>query len=393
MTVKDQNDPNTTHHSDFETNDEVQASKDGNSFVGLDAALKRNPKPIPKIEDEHVAYPVVFSDSTSLINAYAQVVEERKVLLAEAHVEKAMVEFANKSVAQHLKDNDPVEVLENALNIYREFDSQVSFGENVQNGIATYYRILEGKTLKRMKELVEEQYGKRKWVGWVEKNIHNKTYRVIRQYIQLAETPNVFHYAPLGKELLVKIIAMLKSNKKLYGKDPIGSFLSIHGIMYNPEMDQGPEHLETMHVIRVAMNYQKIIDANLETDITRDQVERLVNKGKIVTQALISELKTAEEDGKDIVAHMEAILEDKGRLQGLKSVSEKQAEVRSAFDSFAKLTREVYKDAISLEGLSSEQIEDLLVKLEDLQDKLNEEDDDPDGDGETVMPDEPEETT
>jgi len=346
---------------------ETPASREGKPFERLDAALEATSQPMSENDGGEDSCPVIFSDSTSGYNAHFLVVEDRKVLLAEPHVENALLKFANTPVAQLIKGSPIEVVLQDALNIYGEYDKQVSFGENVQNGIATVYRIQEGMFLKRLRDVVEEKVGKRQWVNWVEKNIRHKTYRVIRQYIQMAETPNVKHYAPLGKEVLAKLIAMLKSNKQLYGKDPIGRFLTSHGITYNPKIDQGSEHLENMRVIRVAMNYQKIMDAKLEASITRNMIERLADQGKSVTQALIHELLTAKDEGNDMAAHMDAILNDNGNLQGLKNAEEKRAAVQNAFKRFSKLAKEIADDDVALEGINLEQVQELLEKLNDLE--------------------------
>jgi predicted nucleic acid-binding Zn-ribbon protein len=126
-----------------------------------------------------------------------------------------------------------------------------------------------------------------------------------------------------------------------------------------------------MQEVRVAINYQKILDAKLDTEIARDQVKRLVKQGANVTQALIHEINTAKEEGKDPANHMEAILEDNGRLQGLKSPADKREAVLKAFRNFAELTGRVSGDPEYLEALNNEQIEELMNKLEMLQEKMN----------------------
>jgi arginine deiminase len=68
---------------------------------------------------------------------------------------------------------------------------------------------------------------------------------------------------------------------------------------------------------------------------------------------------------------MEAILEDNGRLQGLKSPADKREAVLKAFRNFAELTGRVSGDPEYLEALNNEQIEELMNKLEMLQEKMN----------------------
>jgi hypothetical protein len=241
-----QNLENTTVNGAQETDNkgETEARKD--VMEGVMEALNL---PVPETvnEEEGNGGFYIYSDSTAFGDAYSMVSGDGCAKLTNAESRARLTAFTRKSVRELCREKQIGDVLKEAVEIHAQFDKELSFSENVAGGMATRLRIEEGRFLRKLKDVVKA--AGENWTDWVGKNITNKTYRVVRQYILLAETDSIDRYAPLGKELLVKIVSELKNSNQLHGKDPVGKFLAKHGIGYDPEKDKGADHLELMRVV------------------------------------------------------------------------------------------------------------------------------------------------
>jgi len=318
-------------------------------------------------EDEIPMWAV--SDSTSSITAYVMVESSKGKLFAGSDLEDKFSNFITATIPELTAGNSGIgTVLEDAVKLYVEFDHKLSFSENVAGAVHTLYRIREGKFLSKLREV--SKAGHVNWTEFVKERIPQKSYRTIRQYIQISEISNVERYAILGKELLFKVAAALKQANLLIGDDPIGTFLKKHGIPFDPNMDQGPEQKDFMDQVMVAINHQVLLDKGI-SEISREKVAQMVENGKTITVAMAKSLRIAKDEGLDVEERFEKILDPATRVEPILRKEDKGTILKKAAEQFLSITNMAFGDPEYLAGLSHETIEKLIFQVDALEDRLN----------------------
>lgn len=251
---------------------------------------------------------------------------------------------------------NPEKVLEEAREITNNSVLQINIAEIVSKGFKTLMHIQAGMLLNLQKGIVESQEGN--WKKWFEEKYKTKQSRQISYYMSIATVPGIEKYAALTMERLKDIKKVIEKKKSI--EDPVGEWLSKHGIEYVPSNDE-KAIVDKIKEIDIALDLELLKKEELE-EITKEQVEKL-HKAEIDVKKYILDLQAAKTAGKNISEVTDKLIE-KGKI----NIAEQDR--GSLFNEAISNLLKEYKDASDsvsvLKKIDEDRFEDLKAMVEKL---------------------------
>ena len=197
-----------------------------------------------------------------------------------------------------------------SIPMLKKMHEKTLFEESAAKGYSADRFIMIGEALIQIKKKVARKHGSFK--VWASKNLDFMGKRLIQQAIQLAKVNCITEYTHLGKKRLVGLVS---ASKDFDEHDPIGAFLEVYHIPFNPTVEQETkEYLEEVDKACAHHRFCKdLAKAELPTrDVSFDLFKRLVAaKGKPGAK-LIQEVKLAHENGQPVGEYLESLIRGKG---------------------------------------------------------------------------------
>ena len=168
-------------------------------------------------------------------------------------------------------------------------------------GILTKYRLRLGMLLIYLQWLVMK-YLKMEWVEYFNKNFKSQQLRSYQDYMRLAKYPSVIKYAWLGKERLIRLTKVIGTPDSA---DPIGDYLKVFGLKFNPEeeIDYGSIKLK----IDVTIYRQKLREKEVY-DIPDDKIEAMIQSSVQLTPNVLEQFEKNKNTVGDLIKLADILL-------------------------------------------------------------------------------------
>jgi hypothetical protein len=322
-------------------------------------SLAKGVTPEPQHE-EHMHLKLI-EHSPDIVDVYLPVSDDEGHLLGDMEMENQI-----KSFCDDYKDlssvSEPDKVIEEAKALATEYTLKINTVENRIGGTITKYRIRQGMLFNIMKELVRKN--KPNWMEWFKANFDPREFRSVQDYMKLARIKNIIRYAVFGKERLLQMIRQL-SDEQLKLDDPIGAFLKVKKIKYDPKEETDKRELRIE--ADVAINHQRLLKEGI-TEINRKLVEALVRNGRELEKVHIEELKRAKEHkDHDVVKYMKGIIDSDGKPEPIMTPARKAEGFKKTAERFLKAVDSAFEDREYIQQLDREMYNRLKQKVLDLE--------------------------
>jgi len=170
-----------------------------------------------------------------------------------------------------------------------------------------------GLVLIELKSLVK--MSDEKWEEWAAENLPFIGKRNRQKYMLLARRNDCHQYTHLGIDRLSMLCGVTKNSDT---EDPIGAFMSKHGITVEEAADVDLEEFKFQ--IDVLLNEEKVERRHIQ--VSPEVVEAATREGKSFDKALLKKLVTIQRDGGD----PEAYLNDPSSIRKQKEEAEPPAQ-------------------------------------------------------------------
>jgi len=168
--------------------------------------------------------PASIADSTSIEEIQILATGHEADLLGDEELHDELTEYVANALTDETSGDH--EKLEAGKGLLSRFILQHDKAWSGVQATFTSYAIKIGKALNVMKKLAKNS-GHR-WEEWAEENITFIKERARMEYMLLAARTDAHGYAWIGKQ---KLMLLINATKKVEGTDPIGTFLTEHGIL------------------------------------------------------------------------------------------------------------------------------------------------------------------
>jgi hypothetical protein len=213
-----------------------------------------------------------------------------------------------------------------------------------------------------MKELVRKS--KPNWMVWFKANFDPREFRSVEDYMRLARIKNIIRYAVFGKERLLNMEKQL-SAEQLKLDDPIGAFLKVKKIKFNPKEETDIRELRVE--ADVAINHEKLLKEGI-TEIPKKLVEALVRNSRELEKVHIEELKRAKEHpDHDVVKYMKGIIDSDGKPAPIMTADRKAEGFKRTAERFLKAVDNAFDDSEYVQQLDRGMYDRLKQRILDLE--------------------------
>lgn len=312
-----------------------------------------------KPRDEEHMHLGQIKGSPKAVRVYLNVSDDHGEMLGSKVLEEKVKGFCRKHAnldPEKVKHLD--KVLQEALELAKEYVPKINMAENSLGGTVTKYRIRQGMLFKIMKTLVKS--GKLNWIDWFKNNFDPREFRSTQDYMKLAKVKNIIRYAWLGKERLMQSVRQLTEDDKK-ADDPLGNFFARSGLDFHAEEDLDPVELKIQ--TDVAINYQKLVDKGLD-DVPREKVDALVRNNLEITNRIIEVLEVAKAKGEDLGACMDRILSADGKPEPTMTPEKKAAGFKKTVDRFLTELENALADEAYRSSIDPDKVRQIREKLQ-----------------------------
>ena len=334
------------------------------SKVGASKGTKRKPLPkgvTPEPQHEEHMHLKLIAHSPAVVDVYLPVSDDEGHLLGDMELETQVKSFCDQ-YSDPSTVSEPDKVVEEAKELATKYTLKINMVESRLGGTTTKYRIREGMLFNIMKELVRKS--KPNWMEWFKKNFDPREFRSVQDYMKLARTKNIIRYAVFGKERLMHLLRQLSDEQRKLD-DPIGAFLKVNKIKFNPEEET--DNRELRIEADVAINRQKLLNEGI-TEISKKLVEALVRNGRELEKAHIEELKRAKEHkDHDVVKYMKGIIDSDGKPDPIMTPARKAEGFKRTAERFLKAVDNAFEDQEYVQQFDREMYDRLKQKVLELE--------------------------
>jgi hypothetical protein len=310
--------------------------------------------------EEHMHLDLI-AHSPAIVDVYLPVSDDEGHLLGDMKMETRVKSFCDR-YRDPSTVSEPDKVIEEAKILATEYTLTINKVENRLSGTITKYRIRQGTLFNIMKELVRKS--KPNWMEWFKANFDPREFRSVQDYMKLARIKNIIRYAVFGKERLMHMTRQL-SDEQLKLDDPIGAFLKVNKIKYNPKEET--DNRELRIEADVAINHQKLLKEGI-TEISKKLVAALVRNGRELEKTHIEELKRAKEHpDHDVVKYMKGIIDSDGKPVPIMTPDRKAEGFKKTAERFLKAVDNAFEDREYIQQLDREMYNRLKQKVLDLE--------------------------
>jgi hypothetical protein len=253
--------------------------------------------------------------------------------------------------------DNPDEFIEKLKGLAVSYSKHVDFQESTLGGTVTKYRIRQGMLFLILKKAVK--VAGHKWKEWFKENLNARELRSAQEYMKLAKKPIIMNYAVVGKDRLLKILR-LNGNGSKEVDDPIGDFFKSRKLAFNAESDTDLD--EFKFKVDIEINHSRLLEADIN-EISKGMVEELLKSGNQVTGLLIKELQFLKKDRGDLVAYMEAVINNGGRAAPVDNPKRKAESFTWAADRFLKAIDTALTSGDMFAHISAETLKELKAKI------------------------------
>ena len=316
-----ENDRDTTNESDIES--------DSQTTIPADLAL--------------------CSDSTAALDVITMIEEDEGDLLGDSDLSDEVDNFLDSDTEYESKERK----LEAGQDLLHRYFSQHNRSWSAVLGTFTGYAVTTGRILVELKELVKACSDK-KWEPWAAENLAFMKPRTRQAFMQLATVAGIEKYLHFGKERLLMLASATKGSAS---DDPIGDFLKVHDLYYDPEAEIDLDAYK--EAVDIALEHDRLKNAGIVVE--KESIRKYKMDGKKINTNMINVLKAVKKSGGDPNNTLTDPISDDDNDSGVKRVQ-----------SFKKL-------AVSLLGtinwiVNNQDFIDQVDsdKIDELEDKLGE---------------------
>jgi rubrerythrin len=193
------------------------------------------------------------------------------------------------------KDEVIAEGIELALSISHDTNKLI----NVMSKNLAERAIIIGAICNQLKKHIK--IANTPWIVWAEQNLSFIGKRNREKYMMLANRSDCYPYSFLGIDRVEMLCSATKASKE---KDPIGTLLQSHSIIFDPEAETNLAEFKAK--IDAALSIERLTKKGLNVDF--NLVVNLLYVGVEVDNALIKTLSNIQECGGDTTKHLEKLL-------------------------------------------------------------------------------------
>jgi hypothetical protein len=296
--------------------------------------------------------------------AYLSVSDDKGEFLGNVDLETAVRRLCEELDQQDLAvEEDPQMWVDRIKELTIRYSTQINFVENISIGAITKYRIRQGILFNFQKYLVKERLN-RNWTEWFEENYDKSLFRSVRDYMNLANYPNIVRYAVFGKERLLQIVRQIG---KPAGEDPIGAFLEANGIDFDSYAET--DYKELKIATDIAITRQKLNSEGLQ-EVVDEKVDALVRNGIEITVQRLGQMKLVRETHGDLPGYIDRLIATGGKVEPIQTAETKAKSFKKTLDRFLDQTATALDDDQYLGEIDLEVCRQLLEKIQQLQQKL-----------------------
>ena len=225
------------------------------------------------------------------------------------------------------------------------------------------WRIRLGGALNELKFLV--RMSDESWEQWGDENLPFVGKRNRQKCMLLARRTDCHQHTRLGVDRLEMLCSATKDSD---AENPIGSFMSRHGITVDETADVDLEEFKIQ--VDTALNREKLERRHIQ--VSPEVVETATREGKSFDKGFLKRLSNIQRDGGD----PEAYLRDPSSVRQEKEESEPAAEDRvkdfiSLSNQMIEMVDDILKCPEQISKIESDFIDELIEKLMELQAAAN----------------------
>lgn len=225
------------------------------------------------------------------------------------------------------------------------------------------WRIRLGGALNQLKFLV--RMSDESWEQWGDENLPFVGKRNRQKCMLLARRTDCHQHTRLGVDRLEMLCSATKDSD---AENPIGSFMSRHGITVDETADVDLEEFKIQ--VDTALNREKLERRHIQ--VSPEVVETATREGKSFDKGFLKRLSNIQRDGGD----PEAYLRDPSSVRQEKEESEPAAEDRvkdfiSLSNQMIEMVDDILKCPEQISKIESDFIDELIEKLMELQAAAN----------------------
>ena len=298
------------------------------------------------------------------VQTYLNVSDDEGHLLGDIELEKSVKKTCAEWNAWNITEvENPEELLQQIKSLSISYSTGINVAENISIGTVTKYRIRLGMLFNFQKTLVKEKLD-RNWTVWFAENYAKSLLRSIQDYMRIAEVPNAIRFAVFGKERLIQILRQIG---KPTGDDPIGQFLEVIGIEFNPDAETDYQELKI--ATDIAITRQKLNSEGLE-EVADDKVEALVRNRIDLSAHHLGQMKLVKETRGDLPGHIDRLIFSNGKVEPIQTPETKAKSFKKTLDRFLDQAVTALGDDQYLGEVDIELCQQLLEKVQQLEQKL-----------------------
>jgi len=253
----------------------------------------------------------------------------------------------------------PVNLIEEKIEQIRAMATEYNLFVNHTSKEIAEWRIRLGATLNELKFLV--RMSEESWEEWAAENLPFVGKRNRQKCMLLARRIDCHRHTNLGVDRLEMLCSATKDSD---AENPIGSFMSRHGIVVNETADIDLDEFKIQ--VDTALNREKVERRHIQ--VSPEVVETATREGKSFDKGFLKRLSNIQRDGGD----PEAYLRDPSSVRQEKEESEPTVEDKT--NDFITLSNEmigmlddILKCPDEISKIDPDSINELIEKLMELQ--------------------------
>ena len=240
-------------------------------------------------DPEHMDLRTIKDSDKKWLKVYLKVSDDQGHLLDDQPLEEKVINTCKElKTRKYFKVVNHETLIRETKELIETYAISINSAENSAVGTLTKYRIRVGYLLIQLQWLVMK-YLNMEWVEYFNKNFKSQQLRSYQDYMRLAKYPSVIKYAWLGKERLIRLTKIIGAPDSA---DPIGDYLKVFGLEFNPEeeIDYGSIKLK----IDVTIYRQKLREKEVY-DIPDDKIEAMIQSSVQLTPNVLEQFNEKQE--------------------------------------------------------------------------------------------------
>lgn len=321
---------------------------------------------LEKSDGNHTENEQPTPDSTTLYNAVSN---DNGIFLNDMALESEVVSFINEYRNKEYSDIErPAVVLSQLRALYNSYSAKLERSHCITKGVMTKYGIQRGMLLNIEKRLLE--VSGQEWLEHFAREYGQKRLRTAQDYMKLANTPNILHYAIIGKERLMGILRAVRF-LGIESDDPIATLFEQCSITFNPEDCQDENEMVDLKLkIDKTIALSKIRKAEEEKDVelgvNLDHIDNLIKSGVSVNGEFINDLFELNNEGRDVNNHIAELCGDGGSGDELLPHIKQTAELPKIVDRLKTTVETLRQNDALINRVNQESIDHLEQYVSDL---------------------------